>query len=88
MAHLLADVEGVQDAYLYGSWAAREAGEQGLPPGDVDVLVVGSIDLDDLHEAASAAEQRLGRSVSIRRVLPEHWTAESGFAAVTSSTSR
>jgi hypothetical protein len=45
-------VPGVQRAYIYGSWAARYSGEIGPVPVDVDVLVIGTADLDDLEEAA------------------------------------
>lgn len=64
---ILADVVGIEEAYLYGSWAARYHGEPGPIPADIDVIVVGSASLDDLDDAASAAEQRLGRTVNIRR---------------------
>jgi DNA-binding transcriptional ArsR family regulator len=69
----LAPVSGVQRAYIYGSWAARYAGEPGPPPADVDVLVVGTADPDDLDDVARSAERRLGREVNIRRVRPETW---------------
>jgi predicted nucleotidyltransferase len=36
-----ADLEGVTAAYIFGSWAARYSGEQGIDPGDVDLLLVG-----------------------------------------------
>jgi DNA-binding transcriptional ArsR family regulator len=72
---LLATVHGVDEAYIYGSWAARYAGEPGPPPRDVDVLVVGDADDDDIFEAARAAERRLGREVNIHRVAAKAWRA-------------
>jgi predicted nucleotidyltransferase len=42
-------------------------------PRDVDVLVVGDADEDDLYDAARAAERTLGREVNIRRVFPRVW---------------
>lgn len=69
----LAAVPGVQRAFIYGSWAARHSGEPGPPPHDVDVLVVGNADVDDVDDVARAAEQRLGREVNIRRIRPEAW---------------
>ena len=53
---LLADVDGITHAFIYGSWAARYLGEPGPVPGDVDVLVVGTADPDDLDEIARAAQ--------------------------------
>jgi hypothetical protein len=72
---LLADVEGITHAFIYGSWAARYLGEPGPVPGDVDVLVVGTADPDDLDEIARAAQHRLGRPVDIRRIRPAAWAS-------------
>jgi predicted nucleotidyltransferase len=70
----LRKVPGIGKAFLYGSWAARYSGEAGPPPNDVDVLVVGDADPDDLDLAAQRAEGRLGgREVNIRRVRASVW---------------
>ena len=64
LAEALRDVGGIDEAYVYGSWAARHSGESGRRPvGDIDVLVLGEPDRDRLYDAVSAAEQRLGREV-------------------------
>lgn len=64
LAAALRHVGGVEGAYVYGSWAARHAGERGSRPvGDIDVLVLGEPDRDRLYEALSGAERRLGRPV-------------------------
>lgn len=73
LPELLADVGGVEEAYVYGSWAARMSGEAGADPQDIDVLVVGSPDRVEIQEAASAAEARLGREVNMRVVSSERW---------------
>ena len=73
LSDALSGVAGVEAAYVYGSWAARYLGEAGPVPGDVDVLVVGTADLDVLDEIAREAGQRLGREVAIHRVSPAHW---------------
>ena len=69
----LGSVPGVQHVYIYGSWAARYLGEIGPVPVDVDVLVIGTADLDDLEEAARRCEPVLGREVNIRRIRPHIW---------------
>lgn len=70
---LLADVPGVHEAYLYGSWAARRAGESGPPPRDLDVLVVGYAARTDLLDVADAARETLHIDVNIHSALPEAW---------------
>ena len=70
---LLAAIHGVDSAYVYGSWAARYHGERGEVPRDIDVLVVGDADEDDLDDVARITQQRLGREVNIRRVPPRAW---------------
>jgi hypothetical protein len=75
LSDLLAKVRGITEAYIYGSWAARYQGEPGPAPADVDVLVVGSADPDDLDEIADEARATLRRPVNIRRIRPETWNA-------------
>ena len=73
LTDLLGAASGVLSAYIYGSWAARYRGEAGPVPNDVDVLVIGTIDLDQLDRVARIAEERLKRPVNIRRVRPDVW---------------
>lgn len=76
LADELADIPGVNQAYVYGSWAARYSGEPGPTPRDIDVLVVGNADEDALFDAARAAEARLGREVNVRRVQRRDWESD------------
>ena len=73
MAEELARADGVEKAYIYGSWAARYSGEPGGPPGDIDVLVIGSTPLDALDIVAEKASARLHRAVNIRRLAAAYW---------------
>ncbi|GAA1504113.1 ArsR family transcriptional regulator [Dactylosporangium maewongense] len=75
VGELLAPIRGVDRAYIYGSWAARYQGEPGPVPGDLDVIVVGAADPDDVFEAAGTAQRRLGREVNVRIVTPAAWAA-------------
>jgi DNA-binding transcriptional ArsR family regulator len=64
LTEVLIPIEGISAAYIYGSWAARHAGQPGQRPvGDIDVLVLGTPDRDQLYDALSTAEQRFGRQV-------------------------
>jgi DNA-binding transcriptional ArsR family regulator len=64
LTEALRHVSGIDDAYIYGSWAARHDGQPGQRPvGDIDVLLLGDPDRDKLYDALSVAETRLGRPV-------------------------
>jgi hypothetical protein len=70
----------VERLFIYGSWAARYAGEQGSAPHDVDVLLIGEPDRDAVYEATRRAEERLGREVNVTIRDAKQWkTAEDGF---------
>jgi DNA-binding transcriptional ArsR family regulator len=73
LGEVLAEVAGVDEAFIYGSWAARYSGEAGAFPRDIDVLVVGEADDDALFDAARSAQRILGREVNVRRVAPTTW---------------
>jgi predicted nucleotidyltransferase len=64
VAEEVAGVAGVERVYLFGSWAARYAGVAGRAPADVDVLVIGAPDRDELDEAVQRAAARLAREVN------------------------
>lgn len=75
VAEELDAVDGIQAAYLYGSWAARYAGEEGRAPNDIDVLVIGRPDRDALDEAVQRAGTRLAREVNVTIRSPHWWKA-------------
>lgn len=68
-----ADLPDTDRVLVYGSWAARYHGEEGPPPHDVDVLVIGRPDRGDVYEAADRAEQRLGFPVNPTIRSPDRW---------------
>jgi DNA-binding transcriptional ArsR family regulator len=49
---------------IFGSWAARYAGESGPAPHDLDVLVVGEPTRESVYDAADRAQQRVGMPVN------------------------
>lgn len=57
-------IPGAERVVIFGSWAARHAGQAGPPPHDIDVLVVGKVDRADLYEAADRAQTRLSIEVN------------------------
>ncbi|QOD92795.1 ArsR family transcriptional regulator [Chryseoglobus sp. 28M-23] len=82
VARELSSVPGIVQAVLFGSWAARRRGEPGPPPGDIDLLVVGRPDRDELYDALRRAEGRLRREVNATTITPERWaTVDDPFVA-------
>ena len=76
----LGRIEGIERAYLFGSWAARYVGEEGPDPADIDVVAIGHPSQLDVSRAERELLGRLGREVSVTIVSPEAWEdAESGF---------
>jgi len=67
------NVEGIDDIFIHGSWAARFHGELGDPPHDLDLVVV-----SPTHTRFSLASQRaeieaqLGMAVDQMVLAPDH----------------
>jgi predicted nucleotidyltransferase len=66
-------LDGLDSAYLYGSWAARYEGRPGPSPRDIDVLVIGTPDRDAAYAAAERVERRLGRAVQVALRTSRQW---------------
>lgn len=76
----LLGLAGVQRAVIYGSWARRFAGESGSVPADIDLLVIGAVDIDDVRARAERASIRLRRDVNATVLSAQEWDEEqSGF---------
>lgn len=76
-----AAIEHAEQLFIFGSWAARYAGERGPAPHDVDVLIIGEPDRDEVYEAARRAQERLGREVNTTVRKAGQWqSAQDGFA--------
>lgn len=66
LAEVLRGIDGISAAFVYGSWAARYAGQEGpRPVEDIDLLVLGEPDRDRLYAAIERVEPRLGRPVQV-----------------------
>src|ERR1019366_2534887 len=66
-------IDGIDFAFIFCSWAARYLGNPGPIPLDVDLLVVGTADRDELAVAAQRAGTILHREVNVRRVATQTW---------------
>ena len=73
LRELVAEATAVEEAFIYGSLAARRQGQPGWFPRDVDVMVVGELELEDLMAIQARAKQRLGMEVNIHRTTALDW---------------
>lgn len=73
ISNLLDEISGIDQAYIFGSWAARYAGDLGPIPSEVDLLVVGTVDLDKLDTVAREAAAILGRKVNTVCLSQKSW---------------
>lgn len=79
LAQPLSAVAGIEEAFVFGSWAARSSGVAGECPGDIDVLVVGTASVTDVALACVSAEQRLRRDVNPLVTIRENWSNPDHF---------
>lgn len=73
VARQFAGIDGTAAVILFGSWAARYAGEAGRAPNDIDVLVLGDADRDAVDDAADRAEREIGLPVQATVRSLDQW---------------
>jgi DNA-binding transcriptional ArsR family regulator len=71
----LRTVAGVDEALIFGSWAARYEGEPGPPPRDIDLLVVGDADLREVRRACHPVQETLRVEINPVVLTNAEWTA-------------
>jgi DNA-binding transcriptional ArsR family regulator len=72
----LAEVPGVEEAFIFGTWAARWHGRSGPPPNDVDLMVIGEVAYDDVWAEAAALSERLGIDVNPVMRTRDEWEGD------------
>jgi len=75
LGDVLSEVDGIDEAFIFGSWAARYAGEPGPPPRDIDVVVVGDAALRTVRRACRRVEEDLRVDVNPIVVDRKTWDA-------------
>lgn len=73
IAQEFAEIPGVEEILIFGSWAARYRGEPGQHPADIDVLVIGTTSRMATTDASRRAEERLHIPVNAQTCTPEQW---------------
>jgi predicted nucleotidyltransferase len=66
---VLARVEGIEEAQLYGSFARNQQDQA----SDIDLLIVGKPEMGDLEEALRTLERRLRREINYTLLTREEF---------------
>lgn len=74
-----ARIDGIEAAFLYGSFAARMRGVGGVAPNDIDVMVIGAPEPESIYRACDRVEELVHRPVNATILTPEEARGESGF---------
>lgn len=74
----LAGIPGIDDAFVFGSLASIEVHEA---PHDVDLMIIGEPDLDEVYEAIGSIEDLIGLPINVVVRTHDEWEVDdSGFA--------
>lgn len=79
LAEELRPLQGIDAVFLHGSFAARMRGRSGPAPRDIDVMVVGTPDPEEVYEACARVEESVHRPVNPSIVTREELLDDSGF---------
>lgn len=82
------EVQGVEQILIYGSWAARRAGEARAYPNDIDVLVIGEAPRRVLTEITATVGEQLDIPVNITRMSRGDWDSEGPTPGTNTSSRR
>ena len=63
------------DLFLYGSFAKNQEN----PQSDVDLIIIGKTDLDEIEDAISKVERKLGRAVYTTCYSLKEWRKKTGL---------
>ena len=75
----LGRIDGIESAFIYGSFAARLLGEPGPAPHDIDLMVLGEPDVDAVYDACTRVEAPVHRPVNPTILTAAEFAASSGF---------
>lgn len=75
----LEGLDGIERAFIFGSFAARAKGEPGPPPNDIDLMVIGTPDVRAVYEVCREVSDSVGRIVNPTIMSPEEAVEQTGF---------
>lgn len=75
----LEHLAGIEAVAIFGSFAQRLADRPGPPPGDVDVLVIGSPELSAVYDACRYVAREVDRPVNPTVFSLDEWRSDDVF---------
>jgi hypothetical protein len=79
LAEEFSRINGIEFAFLYGSFAARMRGIAGPSPHDIDVMVIGAPDTEAVYDACARVEEPVRRPVNPTILTRIEAEGDSGF---------
>lgn len=79
LADEFARIDGIEYAFLYGSFAARMRGEPGGAPNDIDVMVIGTPETADVYDACDRVGDAVHRPINPTILTRAEADGEPGF---------
>ncbi len=70
----LSEIEGIEEAFIYGSWADPDE----LSPRDIDLMVIGEPEIGKVYDAVSSVETEVGRPVNVAVRSRLEWESADG----------
>ena len=75
----LSRIDGIESAFLHGSFAARMRRVEGPAPNDIDLMVIGAPDPDAVYDACGRVEEIVHRPVNPTITTRSEFDRDSGF---------
>ncbi len=75
----LEGIDGIESAFLYGSFAARTLHVAGTAPNDIDVMVIGTPDAEAVYDACARVETMVRRPVNPTIMTRDEASLNTGF---------
>ncbi|MDR1077993.1 MAG: winged helix-turn-helix domain-containing protein [Propionibacteriaceae bacterium] len=75
----LAGIDGIECAFIFGTFAARTLHVAGAAPNDIDVMVVGTPDSEAVYDACTLVEDQVRRPVNPTVLTHDEALADSAF---------
>lgn len=79
LSEVLGSIDGVERAFIFGSFAARARGLEGAAPNDIDLMVVGTPIAAAVYDACRSVEASVGRPINPTILTSTEFEEQSGF---------